>query len=115
MLVDGEPISASIFDFGLHFFHNAQELLARGSGPYYYLPKLESHLEARLWNDIFTAAQKYVGIKLGSIKATVLIETIMAAFEMEEILYELRTASVALNAGRWDYLFSVRTEIFVCI
>jgi malate synthase len=106
VLVDGEKISASLFDFGLHFFHNAQELLARGSGPYYYLPKLESHLEARLWNDVFNFAQDALGIAPGSIRATVLIETILAAFEMEEILYELREHSAGLNAGRWDYIFS---------
>ncbi len=104
--VDGEKISASIFDFGLYFFHNAQELLDRGSGPYFYLPKLESHLEARLWNDVFTKAQQTLGIPHGSIRATVLIETILAAFEMEEILYELRDHSAGLNAGRWDYIFS---------
>jgi malate synthase len=106
VLVDGEPISASLFDFGLYFFHNAKNLLARGSGPYFYLPKLESHLEARLWNDVFVAAQKSLGLPHGSIKATVLIETIMAAFEMDEILYELRDHSAGLNCGRWDYIFS---------
>jgi malate synthase len=106
LLVDGEPISASIFDFGLYFFRNAKELLARGSGPYFYLPKMESHLEARLWNDIFTAAQKSLGVPHGSVRATVLIETILAALEMEEILYELRDHSAGLNAGRWDYIFS---------
>jgi len=111
LLVDGEPVSASIFDFALHFFHNAKELLSRGTGPYFYLPKMESHLEARLWNEIFDFSQQTLGIRAGSIKATVLIETIMAAFEMEEILYELRTASCSLNAGRWDYLFSVQTRI----
>ncbi|HET9984357.1 MAG TPA: malate synthase A [Longimicrobiales bacterium] len=105
--VDGEPVSASLFDFGLYFFHNARELLARGTGPYFYLPKLESHLEARLWNDVFVAAQESLGIPRGSIRATVLIETILAAFEMEEILYELREHSAGLNAGRWDYIFSV--------
>jgi malate synthase len=105
--VDGEPVSASLFDFGLFIFHNAQELLERGSGPYFYLPKLESHLEARLWNDAFVAAQQELGIPTGSIRATVLIETIMAAFEMEEILYELRDHSAGLNAGRWDYIFSI--------
>jgi malate synthase len=107
VLVDGEPISASLFDFGLFFFHNAKELLARGSGPYFYLPKLESHLEARLWNDVFTAAQQELGIPHGTIRATVLIETILAAFEMDEILYELRDHAAALNAGRWDYIFSI--------
>ncbi len=106
VLVDGEKMSASLFDFGLHFFHNAQELLARGSGPYYYLPKMESHLEARLWNDVFNFAQDALGIARGSIRATVLIETILASFEMEEILYELREHSAGLNAGRWDYIFS---------
>jgi len=104
--VDGERVSGGIFDFALYLFHNAKELLARGSGPYFYLPKMESHLEARLWNDIFVAAQKSVGIPQGSIKATVLIETILAAFEMDEILYELREHSAGLNAGRWDYIFS---------
>ena len=107
MLVDGEPVSGSLFDFGLYFFHNAQELLTRGSGPYFYLPKLESHLEARLWNDVFVAAQDELSIPVGTIKATVLIETIAAAFEMDEILYELRQHSAGLNAGRWDYIFSV--------
>ena len=107
VLVDGEPISASLFDFGLYFFHNAHYLLERGSGPYFYLPKLESHLEARLWNEVFVAAQEELGIPVGSIKATVLIETILAAFEMDEILNELRTHSAGLNAGRWDYIFSV--------
>ncbi|MEN8239489.1 MAG: malate synthase A [Actinomycetota bacterium] len=107
LLIDGEPVSASLFDFGLYFFHNATELLARGSGPYFYLPKLESHLEARLWNDVFVHAQEALGIDLGTIKATVLIETIPAAFEMDEILYELRDHSGGLNAGRWDYIFSV--------
>jgi malate synthase len=105
--VDGEPISGSLFDFGLHFFHNAQEQLRRGTGPYFYIPKLESHLEARLWNDVFTWSQRELGIPHGSIRATVLIETILAAFEMEEILYELRDHSAGFNAGRWDYIFSV--------
>ncbi|MFN8496149.1 MAG: malate synthase A [Caldilineaceae bacterium] len=104
--VDGELISASLFDFGLYMFRNAKELLARGSGPYFYLPKMESHLEARLWNDVFNAAQDALGIPRGSIRATVLIETILAAFEMEEILYELRDHAAGLNAGRWDYIFS---------
>lgn len=107
VLIDGEPISASLFDFGLYMFRNAKELLARGSGPYFYLPKLESHLEARLWNDVFNAAQDALGISRGSIRATVLIETILAALEMEEILYELREHGAGLNAGRWDYIFSV--------
>ena len=104
--VDGEPISASLFDFGLYFYHNARELLERGSGPYFYLPKLENHLEARLWNDAFVLAQDALGIPPGTIRATVLIETILAAFEMDEILYELRDHSAGLNAGRWDYIFS---------
>jgi malate synthase len=104
--VDGEPMSGSIFDFGLYFFHNAKELLARGSGPYFYLPKMESHLEARLWNDIFVRAQEKIGLPQGSIKGTVLIETILASFEMDEILYELREHSAGLNCGRWDYIFS---------
>jgi malate synthase len=106
MLVDGQQVAGGIFDFALFFFHNAKELLARGSGPYFYLPKMESHLEARLWNDIFTLAQKELGVPHGSIKGTVLIETIPAAFEMEEILYELRDHSAGLNIGRWDYIFS---------
>ena len=106
VLVDGERVAAGIFDFALYMVHNAQELMARGSGPYFYLPKLESHLEARLWNDIFLATQKELGIPPGTIKATVLIETILAAFEMHEILYELREHSAGLNAGRWDYIFS---------
>jgi malate synthase len=104
--VDGQRVSGGIFDFALFLFHNAKEQLARGAGPYFYLPKLESHLEARLWNDIFLAAQERIGIPRGSIKATVLVETILAAFEMEEILYELREHSAGLNAGRWDYIFS---------
>lgn len=106
LLVDNQPISASIFDFGLYFFHNAKNLLAKGSGPYFYLPKIESHLEARLWNDIFVRAQDMLNIPQGSIKATVLIETILAAFEMDEILYELRDHMAGLNCGRWDYIFS---------
>ncbi|MHB8494586.1 MAG: malate synthase A [Casimicrobiaceae bacterium] len=106
VIVDGKPIPGGIFDFALYFFHNAKELVARGSGPYFYLPKLESHLEARLWNDIFVMAQDQLGIPRGTIKATVLIETIVAAFEMDEILYELRQHSAGLNAGRWDYIFS---------
>jgi malate synthase len=107
VLVDGAPVSASLFDFGLFFFHNARELAARGDGPFFYLPKLESHLEARLWNDVFVAAQEAVNLPRGTIKATVLIETIVAAFEMDEILYELRDHSAGLNCGRWDYIFSV--------
>ncbi len=105
--VDGQPISASLFDFGLYFFHNAHELIERGTGPYFYLPKLESHLEARLWNDVFNFAQDALGIPRGTVRATVLIETILAAFEMDEILYELRDHAAGLNAGRWDYIFSV--------
>lgn len=104
--VDGEPMSGGLFDFGLYFFHNAKELLARGSGPYFYLPKLEHHLEARLWNDVFRYAQDTLGVPQGSIRATVLIETIPAAFQMDEILYELRDHSAGLNCGRWDYIFS---------
>lgn len=107
VLIDGEAVSGSLFDFGLYFFHNAGELLSRDSGPYFYLPKLESHHEARLWNDVFVAAQDMLGIPQGTIRATVLIETILAAFEMEEILYELRDHSAGLNAGRWDYQFSL--------
>jgi len=107
VLVDGQPISASLFDFGLYFFHNAHELLKRGSGPYFYLPKLENHLEARLWNEVFHFAQDALGIPRGTIRATVLIETILAAFEMDEILYELRDHASGLNAGRWDYIFSI--------
>src|SRR5437867_3600984 len=106
VLVDGEPVSGSLFDFGLFFFHNAKALIAKGSGPYFYLPKLESHLEARLWNDVFVAAQDGLGIPHGTIRATVLIETIPAAFEMDEILYELRDHAAGLNCGRWDYIFS---------
>jgi malate synthase len=106
-LVDGRPVPASLFDFGLYFHHNARELLARGSGPYFYLPKLESHLEARLWNAVFDEAQDALGIPRGTIRATVLIETIVAAFEMDEILYELRSHAAGLNAGRWDYIFSI--------
>ena len=106
VLVDGDPVSASLFDFGLYMFHCAEALGARGSGPYFYLPKLEGHLEARLWNDVFVAAQERLGLPRGTVRATVLIETILAAFEMEEILYELREHSSGLNAGRWDYMFS---------
>jgi malate synthase len=105
--VDGAPVVGALVDFGLHFFHNARELVNRGSGPYFYLPKMESHLEARLWNDVFVAAQRKLDIPRGTVRATVLIETIPAAFEMEEILYELREHASGLNAGRWDYLFSV--------
>ncbi len=106
VLVDGEPIAGGLFDFGLYFFHNARELIARGSGPYFYLPKMESHLEARIWNDAFNLAQGELGIPRGTVRATVLIETIPAAFEMDEILYELRDHSAGLNCGRWDYIFS---------
>jgi malate synthase len=106
VVIDGQPVSGSLFDFGLLFFHNAKELLARGSGPYFYLPKMESHLEARLWNDVFKLAQDELKIPQGSIKATVLIETILAAFEMDEILWELKDHSAGLNIGRWDYIFS---------
>ena len=104
--IDGQVMSGGIFDFALYFFHNAKELVARGSGPYFYLPKMESHLEARLWNDIFVMAQETLGVPRGTIKATVLIETILAAYEMDEILYELREHSAGLNCGRWDYIFS---------
>jgi malate synthase len=105
-LIDGQPISASLFDFGLYFFHNARALTRNGSGPYFYLPKLESHLEARLWNDVFLAAQNHLGMPKGTIRATVLIETILASFEMDEILWELRDHAAGLNCGRWDYIFS---------
>ena len=105
--LDGKPVSASLFDFGVYFQRNAERLLERGSGPYFYLPKLESHLEARLWNDAFLLAQEQLGLPRGTIRATVLVETILAAFEMDEILYELREHSAGLNAGRWDYIFSV--------
>jgi malate synthase len=106
LLVDGEPVSGAIFDFALYVFHNAKEAIARNTGPYFYLPKMESHLEARLWNDIFIMAQRELGVPLGTIKATVLIETVLAAFEMDEILHELREHCVGLNIGRWDYIFS---------
>jgi len=119
VLVDGQRVSGGIFDFALFFFHNAREQLARGAGPYFYLPKMESHLEARLWNDIFVRAQDALGIPQGTIKATVLVETILAAFEMDEILYELREHSAGLNAGRWDYIFSCikkfRTDTDFCL
>ena len=107
IVLDGRPVVGALVDFGLHMFHNAAELLARGSGPYFYLPKTESHLEARLWNDVFVHAQQSLGIPASTIRATVLIETITAAFEMDEILYELRDHMSGLNAGRWDYLFSI--------
>ena len=103
---DGKEISASLFDFGLYFFHNVKTLIKKGTGPYFYLPKLESHLEARLWNDVFNLSQDTLGIPRGTIRATVLIETILASFEMDEILYELREHSSGLNCGRWDYIFS---------
>jgi malate synthase len=106
VLVDGHPMSGSLFDFGLYFFHNVKALMARGTGPYFYLPKMESHLEARLWNDVFVHAQAKLGVPRGTIKATVLIETILATFEVDEILYELRDHSAGLNCGRWDYIFS---------
>ncbi len=106
LLIDGEPVSGAIFDFALYFFHNVKEALAHDTGPYFYLPKLESHLEARLWNDIFVMAQRELGVPQGTVKATVLIETVLAAFEMDEILYELRDHCVGLNIGRWDYMFS---------
>ena len=106
LYVDDEPISASIFDFGLYFYHNAKELINLGKGPYFYLPKMEHHLEAKLWNDIFCVAQDYIGIPRGTIRATVLIETLPAAFQMEEIVYQLRQHSSGLNCGRWDYIFS---------
>ncbi|MFN2744857.1 malate synthase A [Bacillus sp. z60-18] len=106
VLADGKPVSASLFDFGLYFFHNAKALIKKGSGPYFYLPKIENHLEARLWNDVFVYAQNDLRIPQGTIKATVLIETILAAFEMDEILYELKEHSAGLNCGRWDYIFS---------
>jgi malate synthase len=106
LIVDGKPVPGCLFDFGLYFFHNARALLERGTGPYFYLPKLEHHLEARLWNDVFVAAQQALGIPRGTIRATVLIETLPAAFQMDEILYELREHSAGLNCGRWDYIFS---------
>ena len=106
LLVDGAPMSGSLFDFGLYFFHNAKELLARGSGPYFYLPKMESRHEAKLWNEVFLESQRQLGLKPGTIKATVLIETILAAFEMDEILHALKEHSSGLNCGRWDYIYS---------
>ena len=106
MLVDGDPVSASLFDFGLFFFHNAEKLVAQGSGPYFYLPKIESHLEARLWDHVFNEAECRMNLPRGTIKATVLIETLPAAFQMDEILYELRDHAAGLNCGRWDYIFS---------
>src|SRR5205807_4775710 len=109
--VDGRPISASLFDFGLFFFRNAAALVAKGTGPYFYLPKLESHLEARLWNDVVNLAQDELGIPRGTIRATVLIETVLAAFEMDEILYELKDHSAGLNCGRWDYIFRMIKKV----
>jgi malate synthase len=106
MLLGGNPVSGSLFDFGLYFFHNARNLVKRGWGPFFYLPKMESHLEARLWNDVFNFAQDYIGMPRGTVRATVLIETILASFEMDEILWELRDHSAGLNCGRWDYIFS---------
>ena len=106
LIVDGEPMSASLFDFGLYMFHNAKAIVAKGSTPGFYLPKLESHLEARLWNDVFTHAEEKLGLPKGTAKATILIETLPAAFEMDEILYEMRDHIVGLNCGRWDYIFS---------
>jgi malate synthase len=106
MEVCGEKMSGSLFDFGVYFFHNAAYLLANGGGPYFYLPKMESHLEARLWNDVFKYSQDYCGVPQGSVRATCLIETILAAFEMDEIIYELKEHSAGLNCGRWDYIFS---------
>ena len=114
IMVDGNRVSASLVDFGLFFFHNARELVERGSGPYFYLPKLESHLEARLWNDVFHFAQDELSLPRGTIKATVLIETIMAAFEMDEILFELKEHSAGLNCGRWDYIFSYLKKLRNC-
>ena len=114
MRVYDEYIPGALFDFGLYFFHNARVLLSRGSGPYFYLPKLESYLEARLWNDIFVHAQRMLDIPRGSIKATVLIETLPAAFQMHEILFELREHSSGLNCGRWDYIFSERIPGMCC-
>jgi malate synthase len=104
--VDNTPLSGSLFDFGLYFYHNAKELVKRGFGPYFYLPKMEHYLEARLWNDVFNFSQSYIGMTHGTIRATVLIETLPAVFNMEEILFELRTHSSGLNCGRWDYIFS---------
>lgn len=106
VLLDGNPISGGLFDFAMYFFHNAKKLVEQGTGPYFYLPKMESHLEARLWNDVFVYAQNHLSIPQGTIKATVLIETILASFEMNEILYELKEHSAGLNCGRWDYIFS---------
>jgi malate synthase len=106
VIIDGQAMSGSLFDFGLFFYHNAKEQVKRGLGPYYYLPKMEHHLEARLWNDVFNLAQSYCGVPHGTIRATVLIETLPAAYQMEEILFELKEHSAGLNCGRWDYIFS---------
>merc|ERR1739848_352997 len=106
VVVDGQAMSGALFDFGLYFFHNAKELISRGSGPYYYLPKIEHYLEARLWNDAFVFSQEFLSIPIGTIKATMLLETVLAAFQMDELIYELRDHSVGLNCGRWDYIFS---------
>src|SRR6202008_2594575 len=109
--VDGASIAGSLFDFGLYFFHNAKRTIAAGTGPYFYLPKMESHLEARLWNEVFVFAQSKLGLPSGTIKATVLIETLPAAFEMDQILYELTDHMAGLNCGRWDYIFSsIKTQ-----
>ena len=107
VLVDGQPVSGSLFDFAIYFYHNAAELIKRGFGPYFYLPKMEHYLEARLWNDVFYLATSKLGLPQGCIRATVLIETLPAAFQMEEILYELKEHSAGLNCGRWDYIFSL--------
>ncbi|HTR66755.1 MAG TPA: hypothetical protein VMH85_13340, partial [Terriglobales bacterium] len=111
LCLGGQPVPGALVDFGLYLFHNARELLARGTGPYFYLPKLESHLEARLWNDVFVRSQEVVGVPRGTIKATVLVETLPAAFEMDEILWELREHSAGLNCGRWDYIFSFTKKL----
>ena len=111
VLVDGAPMSGALFDFGLFLFHNAKELVARGTAPYFYLPKIENHLEARLWNEVFVHAQAALGLPKGTIRATALIETILAAFEMDEILYELRDHSAGLNCGRWDYITALSRSL----
>ena len=111
IIIDGLPLSGSFFDFGCYFFHNGAELIARGGCPAFYLPKLEHHLEARMWNDVFKMSQDLVGMKRGSIRATVLIETITAAFQMDEIIYELREHSAGLNCGRWDCKFIFRNPL----
>lgn len=107
ILIDGEPLSGSLFDFGVYFYNNAAELIKRGYGPYFYLPKMEHHLEARLWNDVFSLSTSKLGLPQGCIRGTVLIETLPAAFQMEEILFELKEHSSGLNCGRWDYIFSL--------